>query len=826
MTKSEKNITKELKDIFTYIKDDLAEEYPTSTLSIEYFIMAILEKKDCTAFKILSRIMLSESINVIEAWHKQHLSDNASPIKANSITLDKVFDKFIDIADSIAKETDSEAISSAHLLCAIFKDTNNISESFKMVSVNYEQLHKCLVNYYYKQKPHKNNVVQSNKKTNLVNHELRQPSKKISNTVDTIVDRNLNNLNELAEINQIDTFIGGDKLYEKVFQIFSKKYFNNAIIVGEYGIGKKTFVHNLANLIVNGNVPEAFKNKIVVEMDFNKLFVSSGIRGSFEQKFFSIINEAETSGKYIVVINNLYEPFNVTGKTEIDIASLLKKLLNNKKINVITTSSEKSFSLIADDFSSVTDCFHKIKFEEPTIEETIDILNGVKEQFEIYHNVKYTDKSIKECAKLCKEYITDKKLPSSALCIIDEVGALTNITDDTNEEIKKAEKDLNELIVEKENYKEYGCNDANYGEVIDDLIKEEIKLKNRVSKLKKKFNLQKTQKTITEDDIRKEISSITDIPLEKLNDTEKDRLKHLEETLLNEVVGQEEAIKSICKSIKRKRLGLGIKGKPSVFMFLGSTGVGKTYLAKKIAEKVFGDEKYLVRLDMSEYTDQTSCNKLIGSASGYVGYNEGGVLTNAIRDKKYCVLLLDEIEKAHSDVYNMFLQMFDEGRITDNKGNLIDCKDIIVIMTSNVGAKESAMRGNSIGFVNTTNDMKKSVIDKALKNKFTPEFLNRINNVIYFNPLKEEEIKKIIKLELVKVKNRIEETLNTTDETFLSNNIVDLIYDNIEDKKDMGARPILRAIEELIEDKVTDILLEKEEGEHYIFGEKDFLTVE
>ncbi len=825
MTKSEKNITKELKDIFTYIKEDLAEEYPSSTLTTEYFIMAVLDKKDCTAYKILSRIMLSESINVIEAWHKQHLSNNSSPILTDKVTLDKVFDKYIEIADGIAKETESEAISSAHLLCAIFKDTNNISESFKMVSVNYEQLHKCMVNYYYKQKPHNNNVTQ-NKKTNSINQELKQPTKKVTNSTEAVVDRNLNNLNELAEINQIDTFVGGEELYKKVFQIFSKKYCNNAIIVGDYGVGKKTFVHNLANLIVSGNVPEAFKNKIVVEMDFNKLFVSSGIRGAFEQKFFSIINEAEASGKYIVVINNFSEPFNVTSKTEIDIASLLKRLLNSRKINVITTSSNKNFNLIADDFTFVNTCFHKITFEEPTIEETISILNGVKEQFEVFHRVKYTDKAIEDCAKLCKEYITEKKLPSSALSIIDEVGALTNITDDTNNEIKKAEEELNELIVEKENYKEYGCNDANYGDVIDDLTKEEIKLKNKVSKLKKQFNLQKGIKTITEEDIRKEISSITDIPLEKLNETEKNRLRNLEEILLEEVVGQDEAIKSICKSIKRKRLGLGIKGKPSVFMFLGSTGVGKTYLAKKIAEKVFGDEKYLVRLDMSEYTDQTSCNKLIGSASGYVGYNEGGVLTNAIKNKKYCVLLLDEIEKAHSDVYNMFLQMFDEGRIADNKGNLIDCKDIIVIMTSNVGAKESAMRGNSIGFVNTTDNMKKSIIDKALKNKFTPEFLNRINNIIYFNALKEEEIKKIIKLELIKVQKRIESTSNRVDETFISDRMINLVFENINNKENMGARPILRSIEELIEDKVTDILLDKEDGEIYTFSEKDFLTVD
>jgi ATP-dependent Clp protease ATP-binding subunit ClpC len=819
MTNSEKNITKELKDIFTYIKEDLVEEYPSSTLTTEYFILAILEKKDCTAYKILSRIMLSESLNVIETWHRQFLSDNSSAIKPTNISLDKVFDKFIEVSEDIAKETESDAISSGHLLCSIFKDRNNISESFKMVSVNYEQLHKCLINYYYKQKPHKSNVIQTKKVPTSIHSD-----RKMASNSDNNIDRNLINYNELAEFGKVDTFIGGDELYKKVFQMFSKKQNNNVAIVGDYGIGKKTFIYNIANLIVKGNVPEAFKNKIVVKLDFNKLFVNCGIRGMFEQKMLSIIDEANTSGKYIFVIEALCDPFNAVNKTEINISSILKKLFDCKNINVITQSSIANYNCITDDYAFIRNKLYRIDFEEPSINETIDILNEIKEQYEVFHKVTYTENAIKTCINLSKEYITDKKLPSVAIDILDEIGALTNITDNTTDEIKKAETELSELIKEIENYREYGVNDINYSDVVDEYTKEEIKLRNKVSKLKKQFNLQKEAKVITEHDVRKEISKITNIPLEELDNTEKNKLRNLESTLLEEIVGQDEAIKQVCKSIKRKRLGLSAKGKPSVFMFLGATGVGKTYLAKKIAEKIFGDEKYLVRLDMSEYIDQTSCNKLIGSASGYVGYNEGGVLTNALKKKKYCVLLLDEIEKAHSDVYNMFLQMFDEGRITDNKGNFIDCKDVIVIMTSNVGAKDCAMRGNSIGFINTTDDIKKSVIDKALKNKFTPEFLNRINNIVYFNPLKEEEIKKIIKLELIKAKNRIEGTENKVDNTFLNKEMIDFIYNDIKDKKNMGARPILRSIEELIENKVVDILLNQEDDDCYTFTDKDFLT--
>lgn len=819
MTNSEKNITKELKDIFTYIKEDLVEEYPSSTLTIEYFILAILEKKDCTAYKILSRIMLSESLNVIETWHRQFLSDNSSAIKPSNISLDKVFDKFIEVSEDIAKETESDAISSGHLLCSIFKDRNNISESFKMVSVNYEQLHKCLINYYYKQNPHKTNVIQSKK----VPTPIHSDRKMVSNS-DNNIDRNLVNYNELAEFGKVDTFVGGDELYRKVFQIFSKKQNNNVVIVGDSGIGKKTFIYNIANLIVKGNVPEAFKNKIVVKLDFNKLFVNCGIRGMFEQKMLSIIDEANTNGKYIFVIEALCDPFNAVNKTEINISLILKKLFDCKNINVIIQSSIANYNYITDDYTFIKNKLYKIDFEEPSIDRTIEILNSIKEQYEVSHKVSYTDNAIKACINLSKEYITDRKLPSVAIDILDEIGALTNITDNTTDEIKKAETELSELIKEIENYREYGVNDINYSDIVDEYTKEEIKLRNKVSKLKKQFNLQKETKVITEHDVRKEISKITNIPLEELDNTEKNKLRNLENTLLEDIVGQDEAIKQVCKSIKRKRLGLSVKGKPSVFMFLGSTGVGKTYLAKKIAEKIFGDEKYLVRLDMSEYIDQTSCNKLIGSASGYVGYNEGGVLTNALKKKKHCVLLLDEIEKAHSDVYNMFLQMFDEGRITDNKGNFIDCKDVIVIMTSNVGAKDCTMRGNSIGFINTSDDIKKSIIDKALKNKFTPEFLNRINSIVYFNPLKEEEIKKIIKLELIKTKNRIECTENKVDDTFLNSNMIDLIYNSVKTKKNMGARPILRSIEELIEDKVVDILLNKDEEDSYTFTDKDFLT--
>lgn len=827
MVETKKEITKELRDVFAFIKNELSIDFPTDTLSTQHFILATLEKKDCTAYKILSNIMVNDSLKLVEHWYKNCLTGASQVEKSDSqITkIDPMFDKYIKVASTLSDETESDTISSAHLLCAIFKEQATVTKCFKIVNVNYEQLYKQLLNYYNRQKQNKlpSNKLKSEKK---IIQEIsdKNNSKNSSVNKEKQIDKNLSNLNELASINKIDHFIGGDDLYKRVFKTFSKKNCKNIIVTGDDGIGKRTFIRNIANLIVKNQVPNNFKDKIVVEIDFNKLFANSSIRGMFEQKMLSIINEAEAYGNYIFVFDSLSTPFNMTSKTEIDISVIFKKLCSIRNANVITCASNKAYNAISEDYNFIKTYFDRIQFEEPTINQTINILENIKETYEVFHNVKFSAKTLEVCAKLAKEYITDKNLPLSAINVLDELGASNSIIDIENDEIKSLESKLNALLEEKETYQETKTNDINYSDNIDQYLRNEIKLKNKIANLKKKYILQKTYKEITEDDVRKEFAIITNMPLEKIDKDEKYRLKNLEDTLKKTVVGQDDAIEKISKSIRRKRLGLGVKGKPPVFLFLGSTGVGKTYLAKKIAEQIFGSDKYLVRLDMSEYTDQTSCNKLIGSSSGYVGYNEGGILTNALKNKKYCVLLLDEIEKAHSDVFNLFLQLFDDGRITDNKGNRISCKDLIIIMTSNVGAKEISSKAKPIGFYNDNSNGNNDSINKALKNKFSPEFLNRINNIVYFNKLSEDNLKSIIKLELVKVKDRIEETGNKVDESFFNRIIIDMIFDKMKESKEFGARPILRCIEELIEDRVAEILLEKTNDDHYIFKDKDFLN--
>lgn len=813
----EKEITKELTNLFKYIKTDLNNEYPKSVVTPEYFILATLLNKTCIAYKILNRIMLGESVNVMVDWYRRYLSDNSDALLLNTTPIDNAFDEFMTEAQIIAKECGCEAIGSGHLLCAIFKENNNITQSFKIVNVNYELIHRHLLNYYYKLRPHKATVDSNQKKiTNLNN--------KSSNTVvernDNNVEKYLDNINIIAADGKIDDFIGGENIYQRIFQTFLKRKRNNVVITGRSGIGKSSLVYHMANLITRQEVPSSFRNKVLVEMDFNKLFINTGIRGVLENKLNAILNDASKEGNYVFFIDDLSNAFNIISRSENDVSSVLEKILIDKNINFICTVSDKALTSLIETYPFLHQNLCEIKMEEPNEEDTFDIIEGLKGRYERFHNVLFPKDIIKDCIKLSKEFITDKCLPSSVIDVMDEVGALYNMQDDTTIEIQECENRLYELELEKEDYKSSSNNDPLYFDKIDDYVKQEIQIKNELSSLKKKLNIEKSPKTITENDIRSEISKQTKIPVEKINETEKQRLKSLDTVLRQEVIGQDEAIDNVCKMIRRRRIGIGRTNKPTVFMFLGPTGTGKTFLAKKIAEKVFGDEKYLIRLDMSEYSDQTSTNKLIGSSAGYVGYQEGGILTNAIKNNKYCVLLLDEIEKAHNDVYNMFLQLFDDGRLTDNKGNKIDCKNLIVIMTSNVGAKESAERGRLIGF-NEQQDFHTKLINKALKNKFTPEFLNRIDKIIHFNSLEEKELKKIILNELLKVKLLIEEIGHKVDDSFYSQDIVNYIYETVKDKKTFGARPILRSIDDNVKDKITEILLNLDENQSYQFTSMD-----
>jgi ATP-dependent Clp protease ATP-binding subunit ClpC len=420
--------------------------------------------------------------------------------------------------------------------------------------------------------------------------------------------------------------------------------------------------------------------------------------------------------------------------------------------------------------------------------------------------VKYDESMFKSCIKLCKRYITERCLPDSAIDILDKTGAKASLNDVENDNITSAREKLYKIKEEKEKLKN-SSSKKDYNK-IDQLSKEEIELNTILNFAVKSYNLEKQPFVVRENDIRECISEKTGIPINSLSTDDKEKLKGLNERIKSVVIGQDEAVDEVCKSIKRQRVGISNPNKPVVFLLAGSTGVGKTYLAKTLAKEVFGDEKKFVRLDMSEYSEKNSVTKLYGAPPSYVGYDNGGLLTETIKRNKHCVLLLDEIEKANEEVHNTFLSLFDEGRLTDNKGVTVNFKDVIIIMTSNVGAKEVEERGGSIGFVNNEESNKKSIIEKELKRKFKPEFINRIDKIVYFNKLTDSNIKNIILLELNKTKKRVEEIGYYLSDELIKNHLVSNIFNKVKEHKNMGARPIIREIQNELEDKITDLIID------------------
>lgn len=455
--------------------------------------------------------------------------------------------------------------------------------------------------------------------------------------------------------------------------------------------------------------------------------------------------------------------------------------------------------------------------EVPSLERSVKIVNNIKYKMENFHNVKYDDKIVEDCVKLCKRYITDNVLPDSAINVLDKVGAKISLNQKDSAKVSELKNKLKLNEIEKQKvdnltYKDY--------DRYDELIRKEIQLKTQLSILEKEQNLNKVPYNVTDNDLRGTVSEMSGVSIQNLSINDLDKLKSINEHIKESVIGQDEAVDVVCNAIKKQKLGISNPNKPAVFLFTGSTGTGKTLLAKKIAQEVFGDENYLVRLDMSEYADKMSVSKLYGAASGYVGYDNGGILTEAIKKKKHCVLLLDEIEKANEEVHNVFLQLFDDGRLTDNTGYVVDFKNVIIIMTSNVGAKEIDEKGDGIGFNKNTVDNNENIIKKAIKRKFKPEFINRINKIVYFNKLSNDNLKDIVRLELKNFEKRLNNADYYLEDNFIVNDMIDKIYNKIEGNK-YGARTIIRQIETDVEDIVTEYILNNNVSKNHIFTKKE-----
>jgi ATP-dependent Clp protease ATP-binding subunit ClpC len=627
----------------------------------------------------------------------------------------------------------------------------------------------------------------------------------------------------MAEEGKIDPVVGRDKEVKRIAQILSRKKKNNAVIVGEAGVGKSALVEKLALMIHKGECPSNLLDKRIMSLDLTSLVAGTKYRGQFEERIKAIINELQEAPNVIIFIDELHTMVgagNASGA--MDAANILKPALARGELQCIGATTFDEFKKHIEKDAALVRRFQKIILQEPTEEETLSILKNLTTSYQDFHKVSYEDGVLETIVKLSGRYITDRQFPDKAIDVLDELGSEKRVTSKIPEVIEKLKKEIDEIkerkvqVVKNQNYEQAAK-----------LRDEEKKVTTKLEEEKNKWSeKQKDNKTpITLDDVYDIISDMTGVPITKLDAKETKKLLELENILSSKVIGQDEAVKTISKSIRRNRVGIKDANKPiGSFIFIGSTGVGKTYLAKSIAETLFGDPDKIIRVDMSEYMEKHNVSKLIGSPPGYVGYDEGGQLTEKIKNNPFSVVLFDEIEKAHKDVFNILLQILDEGHLTDSFGRKINFTNTIIIMTSNVGAKRVSELGNGVGFKTSSSEtqqyeVRKTMIQKSLKQQFNPEFLNRIDDVILFNALNDETLKKIIGIEINNLNKRL---VNKNYKINFDKTVINRIYE-LNSQEEYGARPLKRIIQNLCEDFLSEEILRGNiiENEQYVLKYKD-----
>jgi ATP-dependent Clp protease ATP-binding subunit ClpC len=639
---------------------------------------------------------------------------------------------------------------------------------------------------------------------------VSNPKKTRKGSTTPILDNFSRDLNKLAMEGKIDPVVGRDFEVKRIAQILSRKKKNNVVIVGDAGVGKSALVEKLALLIVKGECPSNLLDKRIVSLDLTSLVAGTKYRGQFEERIKAILNEVQNEPNVIVFIDEIHTMVgagNASGS--MDAANILKPALARGEMQCIGATTFDEFKKNIEKDAALVRRFQKIILKESTKEETIIILKNIKDSYENYHKVSYEDGVVETIVNLSSKFITDRQFPDKAIDVMDELGSDKKINKKTPESIEKLKKECDEIkekkiqVVKNQNYEQAAK-----------LRDEERKVISKLEDEKNKWlEKQKNNKTpISIPDVYEIISQMTGIPISKIDDKEVNNLLSLEERLKSRVIGQDNAISIISKSIRRNRVGIKDENKPiGSFIFLGSTGVGKTHLAKSIAETLFGDPNKVIRVDMSEYMEKHNIAKLIGSPPGYVGYDEGGQLTEKVKNNPFSVILFDEIEKAHKDVFNILLQILDEGHLTDSFGRKTNFTNTIIIMTSNIGTKKVSEFGNGVGFNtsfsdNQNHEIKKSIIQKSLKQHFNPEFLNRIDDIISFNPLDKETIHKIIEMELNKLVLRLKDK---NYKVLFDKTIVDRISE-LNTQEEYGARPIKRIIQNLCEDFLSESILRGE----------------
>jgi ATP-dependent Clp protease ATP-binding subunit ClpC len=642
----------------------------------------------------------------------------------------------------------------------------------------------------------------------LMDDDEKMMSKKQKQSADSntpVLDNFSRDLNKLAEQGKLDPVIGRDREILRIAQILSRRKKNNPIIIGEPGCGKTAIVEGLAIKIVNGDCPKNLVDKRIVNLDLTSVVAGTKYRGQFEERMKVIIEELQANPNIIIFIDEIHTLVGSGNSSgSMDGSNIFKPALSRGELQVIGATTLDEFRKNIEKDGALERRFQKVIVEPSTVAETIQILKNARDKYESYHKVSYSDEVVETCVKLADRYITDREFPDKAFDILDEVGARMQTELKMPETIEVLKKAANEIknqkieVVKKQNYEQAA-----------QLRDKEKKLLDKLDSEKKKFDqdMENNKQIISLEDVYDVVSNMTKIPVNKMSVDDTKALINLDKELMGKVIGQDAAVIKIAKSIKRNRLGIKDPNRPiGSFVFLGSTGVGKTHLAKQLAKEMFGTENSLIRVDMSEYQEKHTVSKLVGAPPGYVGYEEGGLLTEKVKNKPYSVILFDEVEKAHKDVFTILLQILDEGHVTDSLGRKINFKNTLIILTSNLGVKKLQDFGTGIGFSTNTysnEEAKKQILMKEMKNFFSPEFINRIDDTIVFNSLSKEDIKKITEIELKKLTTRLSGMKYKIlyDES-LVDYLVKIGFDEL-----YGARPLKRAIQDKVEDLISEEVL-------------------
>ncbi|NCA79808.1 MAG: ATP-dependent Clp protease ATP-binding subunit [Sphingobacteriia bacterium] len=793
-----------LRKVLSFSKEE-AERLDNDYIGPEHFLLAMLRQDDGGAIIALNRLdadlhLLKEQIET--QIRAKHIND-----KIPFSLLDSS-DKILKIMRLEARALKMEVADTEHLLLAILREKNNVAaDVLNMQDITYNRVKDLLVkktDFYMGSVSDEEDDFEDEKP---VSQDIKKSSSSEgSNT--PVLDNFGKDITKLAQEDKLDPIIGRDKEIERVVQILSRRKKNNPVLIGEPGVGKSAIAEGLALRIVQRKVSRALFDKRLISLDMASVVAGTKYRGQFEERLKAILNELEKNPNIILFIDEIHTIVGAgSASGTLDAANMLKPALSRGDIQCIGATTLNEYRQSIEKDGALERRFQKILVNPTTAQETLQILQNIKSRYEDHHQVIYTPEALEMCVKLSERYLSDRCFPDKAIDVMDEVGArvhITNIKVPANiEELETLIDQTNRQkleVVKAQNYELA----ANYRDKVRQYTEE-------LEQAKQTWLAESEQSKIVidVDTVAETVSMMSGVPVQRIAQAEGIRLMNMKATLQQQVIGQEIAVEKVVRSIQRNRVGLKDKNKPiGTFIFLGPTGVGKTLLAKKLAEFMFDSQEAVIRVDMSEYMEKFSVSRLIGAPPGYVGYEEGGQLTEQVRRKPYSILLLDEIEKAHSDVFNLLLQVLDEGYLTDSLGRKIDFKNTIIIMTSNVGTRQLKDFGKGVGFALPNAAMDKEyahgVIQKALSKTFSPEFLNRIDDVIIFDQLSHESIFKIIDLELNALYKRIADLdfkIDLSEET--KNFLADKGYDI-----QFGARPLKRAIQKYLEDLLVDALLE------------------